>query len=75
MYMLTFIIVVVYGLFVWKQICVQVFIVRLSKYRLWGSNYNKFRIPLTVLSTPHTFACPKPGPKCTMSYVVIFCVQ
>jgi hypothetical protein len=40
MYMLTFIIVVVYGLFVWKQICVQVFIVRLSKYRLWGTNYN-----------------------------------
>jgi len=65
--MLSFIFVIVCGLFEWKLICIG-FIFRLF------INVLPLEIPLTGLTPPHVYACLKPGPEIPTSYD-LFCAK
>jgi len=62
MFMLSFIFVIVCGLFEWKLICVG-FIFRLF------INVLPLEIPLTGLTPPHVYACLKAGPEFPTLYL------
>jgi hypothetical protein len=73
MRMLSFIYVIVCGLFEWNQIFQVFFIICLYMYCYWRSNYQEgVGIPLSVLTPSHMYACPNPAPGFPVSYVVVF---
>jgi hypothetical protein len=75
MSMLSFIFVIVCGLFEWKKICACFFLSCVYICIAVGDPVIKrggFGIPLTSLAPPHFCDCPKPGPIFPTSYVVIF---
>ena len=74
--MLSFMFVIVCGLFWVEANLCRFFIIWLYVYCLWRSSYQEERvgIPLTGLSPPHICACHKPGPGIPMSYVKYFVV-
>ena len=54
----------------------RLFIVWLYLYCSWRLDYQWgwVRTPLTGLTPPYVWACPKPGPGCPMPYVIVFTV-
>ena len=67
--MLSFIFVIVCGLFVCKQICSEFLFVYICI--VGGDSVIRRGIPLTSLTSPHCCACPKSGPEFPMPYVMV----
>jgi hypothetical protein len=72
--MFYFIFAIVCGLFEWKRICAEFFLLFVYICIAIGDPFIKRGIPLTGLKAPHLRACLKPGSGFSMSHVFVFIV-